>query len=60
MKKIRILSLVLALLMVVTLLAACKKDEEPDGGNAPAESTLTLIDKGAAKYVIVHDYSETG
>lgn len=58
MKKIRILSLILALLMVATLLAACKDEEDPEGGEAPtAETTLTLIDKGAAKYVIVHDYS---
>ncbi|MBQ2807137.1 MAG: hypothetical protein IJA78_00945 [Clostridia bacterium] len=57
MKKIRILSLILALFMMAALLVACKKDEDPNAGSAPvAETTLTLIDKGAAKYTIVHDY----
>lgn len=53
MKKIRILSLMLALLMLVGSFAACKKEETPP----PAEpaSSIELIKASVTDYVIVYD-----
>ena len=57
MKKIRILSLILALLTVVSLLTACKKEEEGPAPTSTENVTLNLVDRGVAKYVIVYDYA---
>lgn len=61
MKLTRILSLILALLMVVASLAACKPEEQPDDGEYLEEEeeqgvTLNLIDEGITEYVLVRDY----
>ena len=57
MKPIRILSLLLALLTVLTLLCACKPEEEtPSEPVAPAVTSLNLIVNGKTDYVIVRDY----
>ena len=59
MKLTRILSLILALLMVVATLAACKPEEQPDEEILEEEDpgiTLNLIDEGITEYVLVRDY----
>ena len=58
MKFTRILSLCLALLTVVALLASCNKEEEPTPEEpvAPTETTLNVITEGITEYVIVRDY----
>lgn len=61
MKHIRFLSLLLALVTVLSLFAACKKDEpEPDPQQGQSEEPevveLRLVANGSARYVIVHDY----
>lgn len=60
MKAIRILSLILALLMLAMPLVACN-DETPDetpAGDQPAEEVkdLRLVTNGEAKYDVVYDY----
>ena len=60
MKRIRILSLLLALLTVVTLLCACKPEEYTSDQDQPVEPTVTtlnLIVNGKTSYVIVRDYN---
>lgn len=62
MKLTRILSLILALLMVVATLAACKPEEQTDVDEEYLEeeeeqgTTLNLIDEGITEYVLVRDY----
>ncbi|MBQ9097942.1 MAG: hypothetical protein IJY50_00750 [Clostridia bacterium] len=58
MKFTRILSLVLALLMVAALFVACDEEpveETPD--TEPTETTLNIITAGITDYVIVRDYN---
>ena len=59
MKLTRILSLLLAMLLVASLLCACKPDEEtpedPDADPVVATST-SLIVNGETDYVIIRDY----
>ena len=61
MKLTRILSLILALLMVLATLAACKPEEEVEVEEEYEEEedqgiTLNLIDEGVTEYVLVRDY----
>lgn len=59
MKTIRILSLILALLMLAIPLVACDDtpDEPVDDPNAaPEDTVLEVVKKGDTKYVIVLDY----
>ncbi len=55
--KIRILSLILALLMLAIPLVSCNKDEEenPDDDETAVDS-LELVTKGVSNFVIVRDY----
>ena len=54
MKSIRILSFVLALLMLVPLFAACKEEPEtPPPADSPI--VLDLVTEGRTKYTIVYD-----
>ena len=55
MKFTRILSLCLALLMVASLLAACKPAEEPEP-EPEGPNTWNIITEGITEYVIVRDY----
>lgn len=62
MKLFRMIALVLAMLMVVSLFAACNRDKdkgEPEGPQVE-EVTLDLITQGVANYVIVSDYKAGG
>ena len=56
MKRIRILSLLLALLTVASLLCACNDEEGAEGGskNAPA-TNLSVIVNGETDFVVVYD-----
>lgn len=56
MKMLRVMALILAMLMVVSLLAACKKEPEPE----PEATTLNLVTQGVSNYVIVRDYKAGG
>ena len=62
MKTIRILSLILALLMMAFTLVACDEDETPVDENPveenPADEVkeVEIVTKGTANYVIVRDY----
>lgn len=71
MKTTKIVAFLLAVLMLCSLFAACKKDpEQPDNptppnnpgqtGNTPADTELVLVNKGVASYVIVYDYNASG
>lgn len=62
MKTIRILSLILALLMLATAFVACNNDDQPadtDTPDVPEDTNveLKLVSLGQAKYDIVYDYS---
>ncbi len=64
MKTIRILSLILALLMMAFTLVACNDDETPDDGTTPDDDAnkvvnateIEVVTKGTPNYVIVRDY----
>lgn len=61
MKTFRILALLLAMVMVVSLFASCKKDDDkPPVEPAPEVTTLNLITQGVSNYVIVRDYKAGG
>ena len=55
MKKIRILSLVLALLMTLAVLVSCKDDTEETPPEAPV-TTIEMVKDSVTDYVIVYDY----
>lgn len=63
MKFTRILSLILAVLMMACTFIACDTEETP--GNDPAEEkletiTLNIVENGFTGYVIVRDYKASG
>ena len=64
MKFTRILSLILAVLMLAMTFVACAEEEVTDpGADAQPSATaakLQLVDKGTAQYVIVRDYKAGG
>lgn len=61
MKLFRMIALVLAMLMVVSLFAACKKEPEaPPSDPTPEATTLELVTQGVANFVIVRDYKAGG
>lgn len=62
MKTIRILSLILALLMLAVPFVACNDDEQPVDTDTPdvpedTNAELKLVNAGEAKYDIVFDYN---
>lgn len=76
MKTIRILSLILALLLLAMPLVSCKEEENPTsdqdqnvgeteqtGEDTPAEEQIkkiTLVNKGVSHYDLVYDYKNVG
>lgn len=63
MRKIRLLSLLLATLLLLSLFAACKKDPEPEPepdssteNTEPETVELRLASKGKSSYTLVCDY----
>lgn len=71
MKTTKIVAFLLAVLMLCSLFAACKKEpEQPDNptppnnpgqtGNTPADTELVLVNEGVANYVFVYDYNASG
>lgn len=70
MKFTKILALILAVLMMASLFAACKEEptptpdpntqEQPDDPSAKKGRPLELVTQGVANYVIVRDYKAGG
>ncbi len=59
MKKLRILSLMLAVVFCVLALAACKKEpveDTPSNTTNETVTTLSIVQKSKTEYVIVRDY----
>lgn len=68
MKTTKIVAFLLAVLMMCSLFAACKKDPEqpenpdqqPGNNTAQTDNELVLVNQGVASYVFVYDYNASG